>query len=45
MWERRGFLKPNGIAEVLTPPFAFPALGHGVNEAVEPDRWTCWLKN
>ncbi len=30
--ERRGFLKPRRMYEVLTRPSAFPALGHGVNQ-------------
>src|SRR5690348_434125 len=30
--ERRGFLKPRRMYEVLTLPFAFPALGHDVKQ-------------
>jgi hypothetical protein len=30
--ERREFLKPRRIYEVLTLPFAFPALGHDVKQ-------------
>src|SRR6185312_7903754 len=31
--ERRGFLKPRRMSEVLILPFAFPALGHDVKQA------------
>src|SRR6185437_4173070 len=38
--ERRGFLKPRRMYEVLTLPFAFPALGHDVKQSLSnpPER-------
>jgi hypothetical protein len=40
-----GYLKPNRMHKTRTPLLAFPALGHGVGNAVEPTLWTCWLKD